>query len=343
MTVAAAENAIPVAPRSTGEIITYAVDVLRQTFPIVVALSLPLCAVDLVLRELGQHLLLLALGRVNDAATPDLALVLSLLPSLAAAIGAALGSFIVQQLLSTGVIAVGERVAADQSPTVRDAIARIGGRGAAVVLTGALFLIAALTLPGVAAAIPLVAGAVAALAFEQPLWIALAGVVGILAALLVVILVTLRWSLYGVIVATEDRWFVAALRRSAALTAARGLPLFETPRFRLSVLFLIGLALAGTLQSVFLVPRLVIAALTGWSFADGALPGLAAMPLWFMVPFGLLEVLTNAAILPFSALLLCFFTLDLRVRYEGDDLQGRPAPLTAPPPTAAPPTPSSPA
>jgi hypothetical protein len=34
------------------------------------------------------------------------------------------------------------------------------------------------------------------------------------------------------------------------------------------------------------------------------------------VPFGLIEVVTNAAVIPLSGLLLALFTLDLRVRYE---------------------------
>jgi hypothetical protein len=100
------------------------------------------------------------------------------------------------------------------------------------------------------------------------------------------------------------------------LTASRGLPFAETPRFRLSVLFLIALAISSVLQSLFVVPRLVVAVLTGWSFSDGAFPGLAQLPLWFAVPFGLIEVVTNAAVIPLSGLLLALFMFDLRVRYE---------------------------
>jgi hypothetical protein len=308
------------APRSTGEIISDAVDALRQTFPVVFSFCVPFCAVDLLLREVAQHLFLQASATLAEGRGADVGVVVGLLPAAAAACGATLGSFLVQQLLTTGVIAIGERVGRGQRATVTDALGLVVGRGAAVVATGALFLLAAIGLPVLAASIPLVAGAVLAFQLEQPLLMALAAVVAVPVSLVVVIVVTLRWALYGVIAATEPRALFAALRRSASLTSARGLSFTETPRFRLSVLFLIGLALAGTLQSLFVLPRVAIAVLHGWSFSDGALPGLAALPLWFMLPFGLFEVLTNAAVLPFSAFLLCFFTRDLRVRYEGDDL-----------------------
>jgi hypothetical protein len=175
-----------------------------------------------------------------------------------------------------------------------------------------------------------VAAAGVAFATEQPLLVFVGVALGVLLALIAFIVLTLRWSLYSVVVVTEGRSLWAALSRSSELTAPRGLPLGETPRFRLSVIFLIGLALAGVLQSLFVVPRLVIAIATGWSFSDGALPGLAALPVWFMVPFGLVEVVTNAAVLPFSAFLLCFFTLDLRVRYEGADVDNGAAPARRP-------------
>jgi hypothetical protein len=326
MSDAPAVAALPAVPRSTGEIITDAVDALRRSFLVAFSFCVPFCAVDLLLREVAQHLLLRVSAQLADAGSPDWGLLQTLASSFLAAVGAGLGSFVVQQLLSTGVMGLGERLAAGQPVSVADAVRRAVDRGAAVVLTGVLFLLGALFVPAVTAAVPIGAGVVVALAVEQPLLVLPAAILGALLALIAVIVVTLRWSLYAAVVVTEGLAGFAALRRSAALTAPRGLPFGETPRFRLSVLFLIGLALASTLQSLFLVPRLAIAALTGWSFADGALPGLAALPVWFMVPFGLLEVATNAAVLPFSAFLLCFFALDLRVRYEGYDLGRTPPP-----------------
>jgi hypothetical protein len=313
--------AVPLAavPRTTGEVITDAVDALRRSFGVVFALGVPFCAVDLVLREFGQSVLGQMTAKLG-AANGDPAMVLAEMLPLLAALGAGFASFIVQTLLSAAVVAVGESVAAGQQPSVSSALRKLVDRGAAVVFTALLFMLLAFGVPFVVAVVPLVISTFVAMAVDQPALVVVGGGVGFLLSLVVFIVLTLRWSLYSVVAVTEPRSFFAALRRSSELTAPRGLPFAETPRFRLSVLFLVGLALAGVLQSLFVGPRIAIAFATGWSLADGAMPGLASLPVWFMVPFGLAEVVTNAAVLPFSALLLYFFTLDLRVRYEGADV-----------------------
>ena len=309
------------APRTTGEVITDAVDALRRSFAVVFAVSVPFCAVDLVLREFSQALLAQVAARASVGGG-DPAALLAGLPAMLAAVGAGLGSFMVQQLLAAGVISIGARLADGNEPSVGDALRAIGERGAAVVVTALLFVVLVFGAPALVATVPIVAAALVAFGTDQPLLVLVGAGVGALLALIAVVVLTLRWSLYSAVVVTERRSLWSALRRSSELTAPRGLPFGETPRFRLSVIFLIGLALAGVLQSLFVVPRLAIAVATGWSFSDGALPGLAALPVWFMVPFGLVEVATNAAVLPFSALLVFFFTLDLRVRYEGADVDG---------------------
>lgn len=311
----------PVAPRTTGEVITDALDALRRSFKVVFTLGVPFCAVDLVLREFSQSLLARVAARAGEAGADLGALVASLSTALAA-MGAGLGSFVVQQLLTAGVVAVGVQLASGRTPSVGAALRMIADRGAAVVLTALLFLFLVAGLPSMLALVAVGASAGLAWAVELPGLIIVGTGIGLLLALVAFIVTTLRWALYSVVVVTEGRSFWSALRRSSELTAPRGLTFAETPRFRLSVLFLIGLALAGVIQSIFIVPRVVIALLTGWSLAQGALPGLAALPVWFMVPFGLVEVVTNAAVVPFSAFLLVFFTLDLRVRYEGADVDG---------------------
>jgi hypothetical protein len=45
------------------------------------------------------------------------------------------------------------------------------------------------------------------------------------------------------------------------------------------------------------------------------------MPVPMLIPLALVEVALNAAVMPFSAVLLTLFTLDLRVRYEGLDME----------------------
>ncbi len=304
-------------PRSTGEIISDAVTALRSSFALIFTLAVPFCAVDLFLREVAQSFLMRVTPAIGDPQHANGDALLGSLPWCGAGVGFFTGSFFLQLLLSGAVIAVGDDLCRGRVPSVRRALAKLGERGAAIITTGLLFLVVVMLVGTVVAAVPMVLAGFVALSLGQPALIAVGAVVGVVGALSSFIVLTLRWSLYGPAVVVEERSFFGALGRSSELTAARGLPFFETPKFRLSVLFLVGMALSGVLQSLFLGPRLAMAVLTGWSLADGSFPGLAEMPVWFMVPFGLLEVITNAAVIPFSGLLLCFFAFDLRVRYEG--------------------------
>ena len=304
-------------PRTTGEIISDAVWALRRAFSVVFTIAVPFCAVDLFLREVGQSFLLRMTAAIGDPQHADLDAMQGSLPHFAAGFGFLIASFFTQLLLSAAVIAVGDDLCHGRTPSVRGALSRLGERGAAVLTTGVLFLVAVMVVAVVAVTVPIVLAGVAAFALDLPALLFVGGVVGVVGALLLLIVLTLRWSLHGPAVVVEGRSFFGALSRSSELTAGRGLPFLETPKFRLSVLLLVGMALAGVLQSLFIGPRLAMAVLTGWSFADGSFPGLVEMPIWFMVPFGLLEIVTNAAVFPFSALLLCFFAFDLRVRYEG--------------------------
>ncbi|MDP2341128.1 MAG: hypothetical protein Q8O67_09230 [Deltaproteobacteria bacterium] len=304
-------------PRSTGEIISDAVHALRRAFGVIFTIAVPFCAIDLFLREVGQSFFLRVTAAIGDPQHADLDALQASLPSFAAGFGFLLGSFFTQLLLSGAVIAVGDEMCHGRVPTVRGALARLGERGAAIIVTGTLFLVVVMIVTGVAVAVPMLASGVVAFSLELPVLIIGGAIVGLVLAFLLLIVLTLRWSLYSPAVVVEGKSMFKALARSSELTAGRGLPFLETPKFRLSVLFLVGMALSGVLQSLFIGPRLVMAVLTGWSFADGSFPGLAEMPIWFMLPFGLLEIVTNATVIPFTGLLLAFFAFDLRVRYEG--------------------------
>lgn len=308
-------------PRSTGEIISDALAGLRRSFGPIFTLAVPFCAVDLFLREVGGSFLLQVTSKL-DPTHADLAALTGTLVPFLAAIGFLVASFFTQTLLNGAVIGVGNDLAWRRTPTVKRALAVLADRGAALVLTSIAFLAVLTVIIVVAVGAPMVLFGALAIAFDVIPLIVVGAVVGVLLSFLVVIVVTLRWSLYAPAVIVEGRSFFGALSRSSALTAARGLPFFETPKFRLSILLLVGLALSGVLQSLFVGPRIALAVITGWSFSNGSLPGLAQMPIWFMVPFGLLEILTNATVIPFSGLLLSLFAFDLRVRYEGVEAEG---------------------
>jgi hypothetical protein len=303
-------------PRSTGEVISDAVAVLRRSFSVIFAVAVPFCAADLLLREVAQSFLLGLTSRVQDPANADFENLAAAIPDLAAAVGFLCASFCVQQLVSGVVTAVGEQAFLGQPASAKAALRRVATRGGPLIVTSLVFMVAMMGSFSLIVAVPTAIGVAAAIATGILPLMLLAFVPAVVVGLAVLLILTLRWSLYAPIVITEGRWGLAALKRSAALTASRGLPFAETPRFRLSVLFLIALAISSVLQSLFVVPRLVVAVLTGWSFSDGAFPGLAQLPLWFAVPFGLIEVVTNAAVIPLSGLLLALFMFDLRVRYE---------------------------
>jgi hypothetical protein len=303
-------------PRSTGEIISDALQGLRQSFAVIFSLAVPFCAVDLFLREAGGSFLLQVTSKI-DPLHADLAALEGGLVPFMAALGFFMASFFAQSLLNGAVIAIGDDLCWRKAPSAKAALVRLVERGAPLLLTSLLFLVLLLLACWAVMAVPMLVCFGIAVATDAVAFVFVGAAVGALLALSVLIVLTLRWSLYAPAVMVEDRSFFGALGRSSSLTAGRGLPFFETPKFRLSVLLLVGLALSGVLQSLFFAPRLALAVATGWSFSNGAMPGLAQMPLWFMVPFGLLEIVTNATVIPFSGLLLALFSFDLRARYEG--------------------------
>lgn len=303
-------------PRTTGEVISDAVSVLRRHFGVVFSLAVPFCAVDVLLREVSQSFMA-GLGPMllkPEGATPDD--LLAALPDFGVVVGFLAAAFATQQVLMGAVTVVGEQAFVGRPASAREALVRMASQGGPLILTSLLFMLLVSGATTLALVAPtFAAGAIALSTGMAPLLFVGLGL-GLLGSLVVMLVLTLRWSLYAPTVVCEGRSLFSALARSSALTAPRGLPFIDTPRFRLSVMLLIALGISSVLQSLFVVPRLVVAFVTGWSFSNGGLPGLTHLPLWFAVPFGLIEVVTNAAVIPLSGLLLALFTFDLRVRYE---------------------------
>jgi hypothetical protein len=303
-------------PRTTGEIISDAISVLRRRFGAVYTLALPICAVDLVLRELSQSFLASISPTLMKSGGPSPDELLAAVPMFLAAMGLLATAFASQQILVGGVTVVAEQAFLGQQVSAQTAAARLLSRGAALLATTLLFVALVTGLAGLTLVVPTLVGGLLAVATEAFSLLIIGLALGLLGSLVVVLLLTLRWYLYAPAVLCEGLSWWRALQRSSSLTSSRGLAFDQTPRFRLSVMLLIALGISSVLQSLFVVPRLVVAAVTGWSFSDGGLPGLAHLPLWFGVPFGLIEVVTNAAVIPFSGILLALFSFDLRVRYE---------------------------
>jgi hypothetical protein len=302
-------------PRSVGELLSDALGLFRRHFVTMYLLALPFCAGDLLLREASSSATdkLRALLK-GDPSSLDVSAVVQGLVAGVGGLGLWLASSVVTTLMAAGLIVLTREAWFGRPLKLADAFGAMLSRGASLVVTSLLFIVILLA----AAVVPLVVPAVL-VAVGGP-FLALTFVLAIPAAIVGFIFLSLRWGLYAQTAVLEERFGPDAFSRSAALTDARGLPILEGAKFRLSILFIITLVLSFTLQGLFVIPRLVIGSASGWNLEDG-LPPLASMPLWFIVPFGLIEVATNALLVPFGSVLVTLFYYDLRVRYEALDLE----------------------
>jgi hypothetical protein len=303
-------------PRTTGEILSDGIGLLRSRFKTLYLLALPFCAVDIVLREGGSTVMAQArtvlAGNPADVSTDAL---LRALATLSGGMGLLMGSFVVLTALSAGVIQVASMTWRNEEATISDGLRAVTSRAGWLALTTILWALAfgLWMIPGFV------------LMF---LMIALLGIVGQVLAVLVVlgwmalglIVLTLRWGLYPQVVVIEDKAGLGAFGRSRDLLAGRGMPFLESPKWRLSLVFIILFAVTGTVQGMFAGPRAIYALTSGWEFVNG-LPPLSAMPIYFAVPLALVEVALNSIVVTFGPTLLTLFYYDLRVRYEGLDLE----------------------
>lgn len=331
-------------PRSTGELLSDALSLFRRHFKLLYSLALPFCAVDLIMREAGQSALQAMRGELEqDPASIDTDAIIGLLVSGAGGFGLIFAAIVLVQVLAAGLVTLASQAWHQRPPALSDALNAVVSRAAALVGTTLFFFVAIFGLLGVLAVLV----GVAAVSGSVVL-IIIAALIALAGAVLGLIMLTLRWGVYTQTVVLENRFGSGAFSRSTELMAARGVPFFETAKLRLSLLFLITFAIGGTLQSLFAVPRMVVAVVSGWNIADG-MPPLASMPIWFIVPFGMMEVLTNALVVPFSSVLMTLFYFDLRVRFEGYDLAPEasrpdsPAAVASPSPSPAAPSSPSPA
>lgn len=306
-------------PRSTGEILSDALALLRRHLRLTFTLALPFCAVDLMLREAGQSMLsrfTSQFGQEPGSLDPDM--ILGAVAGGVAGLGLLLASMLVVSVLAVGIVALTSSAWHGRAPALGDALRAITSRAAPALLTMLLFFAALAGVVAAAGVLVAIATVVSTIIDSLVTAVLVGGAVSIF-LLWAVVFLTLRWSVNLQAVVLEERSGPSALARSSELMAHHGAPLFHSAKMRLSLLFLCTFAISLTMQSLFIAPRLVLALASGWTIKDG-LPPLASMPLWFIVPFGVLEVLTNALVVPFSAVLMTLFYFDLRVRNEGLDL-----------------------
>ncbi len=319
-------------PRSTGELLSDALSLFRRHFKLLYSLALPFCAVEMILREAGQSAVQgMRSAMEADPTNLDVDSAVAILAAGAGGMGLMFAGAVLMQVLGAGFVTLTSQAWHQRATALGDAINAVLSRGAALVGTTLLFFAVIFGLLGALTALVVVAAVSGSIAF-----IIIASLIALVGSVLALIFLTLRWGVYTQAVVLENRFGPGAFVRSTELMAGRGVPFFETAKLRLSLLFLITFAIGGTLQSLFAVPRMIVAFATGWDVADG-MPPLASMPLWFIVPFGLMEVLTNSLLVPFSSVLMTLFYFDLRVRFEGYDLAPAPSQGPTQGPTQEPP------
>jgi hypothetical protein len=305
----------PLEPKNLGEILSDALGQLRQGFKVYYPLALPFTALALVLREAGSTLFAEArtsLGGIGG--TPGLDDVMGGLMPFAIGLIATFASAFVGQILSSGVSALGERQGRGASISVGAGVGVLARKAIPLVVTGLLTMVATMVLVALPALLM-----VPAIWSDSVIVMVLTGLLVAAAAIIIAVLVSLRWSLANTVVVLEDAIGPAALSRSADLMRGRGLPFFETPKFRVSILFLASFAITSTMSSLFAMPRLLIGLGGDWNLADG-LPPLTSLPLATMLVLAIVEVLTQSLVLPFWGLLIALFYVDLRVRFEAVDV-----------------------
>ena len=301
-------------PRGIGELLSDAVALLRRHFAAMYVLALPFCAVDLLAREGGASAFAGLRKIASDPSKLDVTVVLRLMSQGALGLALILFSTLTLTLLAAGVTRHTASAYEGRKLEARDALSAMAQRGAPLVVTALLFL-----LPVVGVAVFVVGvGLLGFLAGEIVGTATMVGASGL--AVVLVVVLGVRWLAYTQPVVLEGLWGPAALTRAAELVAGRGLPFFQGPKFRISVLYVVVLLLSFTLQSLFVLPRLGMAWAHGATVQDG-MPPLASLPVWLMLPLGMVEVLTNALFVGFSSILTTLFYFDLRVRFEGLDLQ----------------------
>jgi len=151
---------------------------------------------------------------------------------------------------------------------------------------------------------------------ESGVLVVVASVLSFVWILVTALWLILRWLLVTHAVVLENKWGFAALSRSAKLLGPKGVPFTQSPKLRLAFLLLIFMLISTTLQSVFVLPQLIAGISQTPPFSDLSVLSLP-IPIAIFVAIG--QILSGAAVYPFSAAMTTSFYYDTRVRYEGFD------------------------
>ncbi len=151
---------------------------------------------------------------------------------------------------------------------------------------------------------------------------ALVGAGFVFAAFICTLYLFLSFLLAPQAVMLEDASAVEALRRSWELMwrrSERGL--FRNNLFRAAIILLIVGLLKVAVVMLVQIPVIIVAVLLAVQSDGGAVGAGGMMPLWLQVPSQLLQTTAGALVMPISIVALILFYYDIRIRFEGFDLQ----------------------
>lgn len=301
-------------PRSVGELLSDALALLRRHARAIALVALPFCALELVLRDALFSLFpAVTEGLAFDASIDEATDAVARLTTVGMTLGFALAVLSWLLTIATSTLTAGALFGQRLEPVaVLRGSLRYSGR---VVLTALLWFLT-LGLAGVALPTAVVVGMV--FVTLDPIAIALVGLLGLVWFVVVMIAVGLRWALWPQALALEGLSTVQALRRSSKLMGPPGVKLAQNPKFRLSLLLLVYFAVQSAVQQLFMLPTMVQGFSQTPPFSGDT--SLWSLPLYVGVPLALLQVASNSLLMPLSAVLSTLFYFDLRVRYEGYDL-----------------------
>lgn len=302
-------------PRSVGELLSDALALLRRHLGRIALVALPFCALELVLRDAMFSLFpVLMKGVTPDAPLDEATAMLARVTTSGAVLGFALAVVSWMLTLATATMTAGALFHQALEPTdvLRGTLKHTGR----VALTALLWFLSLLLL-GVVLPTAVVGGLV--FVTMSPLVLALSAIAGVVWFAVVMIGLGLRWALWPQAIALEGLAPVKALRRSTALMGPPGVRLSQNPKFRLSLLMLVYFAVQSAVQQLFMLPTMIEGFSQTPPFSGDT--SLWSMPLYFGVPLALFQVVTNSVLLPLSGVLTTLFYFDVRVRYEGYDLE----------------------
>ena len=309
---AAKPGVIPLRPLGLGEILDGAVSTLRAHWRTVLGISLTLAVVTELATIVVQRYLLnntAAQDSLNDpgASVTDAFRVMgeSFFGSLVLYVVAVIGTLIATAMLTsvTSRAVLGKPVTPGEAwREARPQVWKLFGQLLLLGLIGVGVMLAG--------AVP---GIVGFLAGNENVGITLL-VLGLLAAFVVVLWLTVRFSLAAPALMLERQGIVQSLRRSTKLVHGAW--------WRIFGIQLLAALIVGVTKVVISIPFTVIALLTGGGGLNGILGQHGSHVSWsFLLISGIGAVIGTAITLPISAGVTVLLYIDQRIRREGLDLE----------------------